>query len=283
MQRCCERWSSGCAGPPVITMSLQSVLVRALLPAAVTALRTGLALVGLFFFFGSPSSSAEAGTRLVRVMLMPGSEMATPGYVLESGRPGPVVAVIAGIHGDEPAGRLAANRLVTEIPHRGRRIVLPQANRLAAESAVRMPYFMQDLNRAFPGRRSGTSTERLAHAVFEFVRRHRPDLVIDLHEAGSPDDPGASEVANSLIISKDARAASLALAVLETVPPVTAGKPFTVLSGAPRGSLNREVSERLGIPVITVETDRSLALEARVGVQGVLLERIMEQLAEESP
>ena len=263
-------------------MSLQFIFPRALFPAVTAARCTVLALAGLVFFLGSPSCSAEAGARPVRIMLMPGGEMATPGYVLDSGRPGPVVVVIAGIHGDEPAGRLAATRLASDIPRRGKRIVLPQANRLAAESAVRMPYFMQDLNRAFPGRRTGTSTERLAHAVFEFVRRHRPDLVIDLHEAGSPDDPGGSEVANSLIISEDERAAALALAVLETMPPVTAGKPFTVLSGALRGSLNREVSGRLGIPVITVETDRSLALEVRVRVQEVLLERILEQVTEGS-
>jgi predicted deacylase len=41
----------------------------------------------------------------------------------------------------------------------------------------------RNLNRAFPGRRDGRYTERLADAVMTLARREKVDLVLDLHEA----------------------------------------------------------------------------------------------------
>ena len=46
----------------------------------------------------------------------------------------------------------------------------------------------RNLNRAYPGRRNGTLTERVAWAITELVRREEVDLMIDLHEA-APEYP----------------------------------------------------------------------------------------------
>lgn len=46
----------------------------------------------------------------------------------------------------------------------------------------------RNLNRAYPGRKNGTLTERVAWAITEVVRREKVDLVIDLHEA-APEYP----------------------------------------------------------------------------------------------
>ncbi len=46
----------------------------------------------------------------------------------------------------------------------------------------------RNLNRAYPGRKNGSLTERVAYAITEVVRGEKVDLVIDLHEA-APEYP----------------------------------------------------------------------------------------------
>jgi predicted deacylase len=234
-----------------------------------------LVLCALIAGFAFPSTAAGGPAR--QFMLMQGSETATAVHLLDSGRAGPVALVIAGIHGDEVAGMAAAKRLIATRPGRGKIIVLPVANRLAADSAVRAPYYMQDLNRAFPGKKTGNTTEMLAAALMGVIERYRPAIVIDLHEANSRAAPEIGETANSLILSDDGRAAKIALPVLEALAEGGETR-FTFLSGAPKGSLNREVSTRLGIPVITIETDTLDDLEHRTQTQLSIIRLILENI-----
>jgi predicted deacylase len=46
----------------------------------------------------------------------------------------------------------------------------------------------RNINRAYPGRKDGTFTEKMAYAVTEFIRANKVDMTIDLHEA-SPEYP----------------------------------------------------------------------------------------------
>lgn len=135
---------------------------------------------------------------------------------------------------------------------------------------------MHDLNRAFPGNKTGNSTEMLAAAVMgslnATVRRSstctKQTRVPHLRLAKPP---------NTLILSEDGRAAAIALPVLEALAESGETR-FTFLSGAPKGSLNREVSTRLGIPVITVETDQLDALAERTQTQLSIIRLIPENI-----
>jgi len=209
---------------------------------------------------------------------MRSSSLSTVAYVLDSGRGGPVALIVGGIHGDEPAGMEAARLLAAEKPVRGKIIVIPVANRLAAESGVRAPYYMQDLNRSFPGKTTGNDTERLAASIMDVVARYRPEIVIDLHEASARPDPESREIADTLILGEDGRSAEIALVVLETINPAREGRPFSFLSGAPAGSFNREVSRRFRIPVITVETSQHEPLQRRVETQIEIVKHILAVL-----
>ena len=207
--------------------------------------------------------------------LLPDSAMATTVHVCDSGLPGPTVLIVGGVHGNEPAGWKAAQRLLAAQPARGQWVILPLAIQRAAAAGVRMTHDMQDLNRSFPGQAQGTHTEQLAAAIFALAERYRPVLVLDLHEAGTRPDPATREIVNTLILGRHARAAEIALDVLEAFNAERDGKPFSFLAGAPPGSLNREVSRRLDIPVITVETDRRAPLPERVETQLDLLARML--------
>ncbi|WP_439027344.1 succinylglutamate desuccinylase [Haloarchaeobius sp. DT45] len=76
----------------------------------------------------------------------------------------PELAVVAGIHGDEPCGVRAVERLVDEQPSVRRPVKLVVANEEALAQGVR--YLETDMNRTFPGDPDADTHEgRLAAAV----------------------------------------------------------------------------------------------------------------------
>ncbi len=84
--------------------------------------------------------------------------------VFELGEGPPEVAVVGAIHGDEPCGARAIDRLVNEDPAVERPIKLIIANEEALAAGER--YLEEDLNRAFPGDPDAETHEgRLAHRL----------------------------------------------------------------------------------------------------------------------
>jgi len=76
----------------------------------------------------------------------------------------PEVAVVGGIHGDEPCGVAAVERLIEERPAVERPVALVVANEEAV--AAQRRYVETDLNRSFPGAADGDSLERrIAHEL----------------------------------------------------------------------------------------------------------------------
>ena len=283
---------AGNAAESAIPCALQrrcSALWKPLLAAGVAALLCAATLTTSQSMAATPSRAAPH-TPPIAQHLLPGSDMATPVYVRDSGNSGPTVLIVGAIHGDEPAGAVAAERLLAEHPARGRWIVVPVANRRAREADVRTTYDMPDLNRSFPGAPTGNASARLADALLALVERHRPRLVLDLHEALPERRGRRNELANSLIVSESpvetkntqnaqnpppVAAAELALDLVDG-PPLPGGQRLTVLAGAPEGSFNREAARRFGVPVITVESDRGAAIEARIEFQLAIVRRLLD-------
>lgn len=107
--------------------------------------------------------------------------------VYELGEGTPEVAVVGTIHGDEPCGVRAIERLVAEDPDVERPVKLIVANEEALDVGVR--YLDEDLNRAFPGDPDADSHERrLAHAL---QRELHDCTVLSLHSTQSYSDPFA--------------------------------------------------------------------------------------------
>jgi len=76
----------------------------------------------------------------------------------------PEVAIVGGIHGDEPCGVAAVEGLIEERPAVERPVALVVANEEAV--AAQRRYVETDLNRSFPGAADGESLEhRLAHEL----------------------------------------------------------------------------------------------------------------------
>ncbi len=86
--------------------------------------------------------------------------------VEQLGEGDPEIAVVGGIHGDEPCGIRAVERVLAAAPSVDRPVKLIIANERAAERGER--YLDIDLNRAFPGEEAAETHEgRLAHDLAE--------------------------------------------------------------------------------------------------------------------
>lgn len=103
--------------------------------------------------------------------------------------PGPTVALLGGIHGDEDEGVLAVQRICAVLEAEPlvagtvRAVAVAHPAAYAADMRV-SPLDGLNLARCFPGRPGGSATERLAHELTEGVIAGS-DLLIDLHSAGS--------------------------------------------------------------------------------------------------
>jgi len=71
----------------------------------------------------------------------------------------PEVAVVGGIHGDEPSGETIVERIEDRVADPNGTVQLVVANERALAAGVR--YTEQDLNRSFPGAPGGTSAKRI--------------------------------------------------------------------------------------------------------------------------
>src|SRR6185295_703092 len=97
---------------------------------------------------------------------------------------GPAIFVIAAIHGDELNGTGIVRELMFSDLKltRGTLICVPVANVFGLEHHSRYLPDRRDLNRYFPGRKSGSMAERLAHVLFEQIVA-QCDFGVDLHTA----------------------------------------------------------------------------------------------------
>jgi predicted deacylase len=103
--------------------------------------------------------------------------------------PGPTVALLGGIHGDEDEGVLAVQQVCAALEAEPltagtvRAVAVAHPAAYAADTRA-SPLDGLNLARCFPGSADGSATERLAHELTEGVIAGS-DLLIDLHSAGS--------------------------------------------------------------------------------------------------
>ena len=96
--------------------------------------------------------------------------------IIEIGKEGPYVCVIACLHGNEKIGYNVINALIRK-PIKGIRIKAIIANEQAMKKNVR--FIDSDLNRSFPGSGKGNIEEKLAAKII--VKIIDCEFIIDLH------------------------------------------------------------------------------------------------------
>lgn len=220
----------------------------------------------LFFWLAAGLSILSGCGAADEVRFLEGRPAETEGYILDSGRPGPEIYLVAGIHGNEHAGVLAAETLRAITLKKGRLVILPRANRPAVERNSRALPSCGDLNRAFPGRKPGLKIQELAYAIYSHIASREPDIVLDLHESEDHRTGAIYALGNTLIFSHHGlpELAAGAVTSLNQKQKRKQGRAFVYLIEALSGTLNAAVTENLNIPVITCEADSGRSLEERV-------------------
>ena len=109
--------------------------------------------------------------------------MLIPVTITHGTLPGPAVCLVAGIHGDELNGVEIVRRTVAATSLRklkGTLIGLPIANLHGLQRGSRYLPDRRDLNRYFPGSRTGSAASRIADVIFRRIVRHC-DVLVDFH------------------------------------------------------------------------------------------------------
>lgn len=111
-----------------------------------------------------------------------------PVCIIKGNLDGPVITIMAGLHGDECEGSVTVHKLARTLSAdniRGCLILLPAVNIGGLIQATRInPLDGHNVDYAFPGSATGSPSERLAYEItHRFIARS--DLVIDLRSGGS--------------------------------------------------------------------------------------------------
>lgn len=110
-----------------------------------------------------------------------------PVIIERSKKPGPTILITAGIHGDEVNGVEIVRQIIAkEInkPKKGTVICIPVLNVFGFINMEREFPDGRDLNRVFPGSKSGSLASRVAFQVVSEILPHA-DFVLDFHTGGA--------------------------------------------------------------------------------------------------
>ena len=133
--------------------------------------------------------TAAPGTTVsgtIQIAARPGDDgTSLPISVIHGTKPGPVLALVAGVHGQEYTPILALQNLRQSIDPKtlaGTVIMVHVANMPSylARTIYYSPIDQKNLNRVFPGRADGTISERIAEVITREVIE-RATHVVDLH------------------------------------------------------------------------------------------------------
>ena len=183
-----------------------------------------------------------------------------PVHVFNGKKAGPTVLVQAGLHGDEINGVETLRRMLQEnhfAIKKGAVIVVPILNIFGFIHFSRDVPDGKDVNRSFPGRKTGSLASRIAYTYTEQILP-QVDFGIDLHTGGSQrhNHPQARYT------SGDSKSELLAKAF---------NAPFYFPSKLIAGSF-RKTTFKMGIPTMVYESGESMRFDENaiaIGIQGI--------------
>ncbi|SPE41828.1 Succinylglutamate desuccinylase/aspartoacylase [Candidatus Sulfopaludibacter sp. SbA3] len=138
--------------------------------------------------FTAGSATARSGEKATGYIAVPAGVDAAasiPVIVVNGGKPGPVLALVAGSHGTEYASIVALQKLAQAADPKdlsGTLIIVPLINLPSFTQKVPHlnPVDGKNMNRFYPGKPDGTQTERISWAIAKQVVE-KCDYLIDLH------------------------------------------------------------------------------------------------------
>ncbi len=210
-------------------------------------------------------------------MLMEGTPCATKYWIKSGEVEGPRLFVAGGMHGDEVAGYLAADRLVDWRITKGTLILVPRAHKMAIARGERA--YPGNMNALFPGDAQGDLMHRLAAAIWALMRDSKPDLIVTLHESVGFYREEPDRYGQTLTYDFDALTPHMQ-AILDRVnPDITPEHDRFLVKVKPfEHCPTYEAYRWLKVPATSIETCRKLPLETRIRHQLMVLMACMDDL-----
>lgn len=211
-----------------------------------------------FYLLGETIKPGESKTIYMDIAtLHTTTKLKIPIIIEHSKFEGPVVLFSAGIHGDEINGTEIVRQLIVEKinkPIKGTIICIPVINMFGFVNKSRDFPDGRDLNRVFPGNKTGSLASRFA---FHIMKEIMPvvDFCIDFHAGGASRFNAAqirivpnNEILKNLAIVFDA--------------------PFTLYSKNIAGSF-RNSSEKMNVQMLLFEGGKSLDINPQIAKEGI--------------
>lgn len=223
----------------------------------------------------------KQGQTVEKKTIASGTKYATDLYIIESGKPGPVVMIVGGVHGSETAGYRAANKVKDYSIKKGTLIVIPEANKLAIEAGRRSAPGGSDLNRQFPQSSSSSPKGTLAKAIYNVVKEYDVDWLMDMHEGFDYyKNTSTSSVGQTLIYYPANGARSTVEDIVKNLNKDISSsyRQFTLLRYPVKGSLARSTAEHLGVNSFIFETSMKQTLSTRINLQEKAAKSLMNKL-----
>lgn len=180
-----------------------------------------------------------------------------PVIIERSKKPGPTILFTAGIHGDEVNGVEIVRQIIAKginKPKIGTTICIPVLNVFGFINMEREFPDGRDLNRMFPGSKSGALASRVAHQLITDVVPHA-DFVLDFHTGGA-----LRFNAPQIRVEKGNEDLDIAAEIF--------GAPFILYSRNTNKTF-RGACNKLGIPVLLFEGGKSFHIDTNVTNTGV--------------
>ena len=180
-----------------------------------------------------------------------------PVIIERSKKSGPIVLFTAGIHGDEVNGVEIVRQIIAKginKPKKGTIICIPVINIFGFINMDRAFPDGRDLNRMFPGTKSGSLASRVAYKLVQEIVP-KVDLIIDYH-TGAANRFNAAQIR---IVNDDSQLKKLASIF---------GAPFVLYSKNLKKSF-RNTCFKLGIPMLLFEGGKSFHFNTTITNTGV--------------
>lgn len=202
-----------------------------------------------------PGESKTINMQIAKLHTM--TDLQIPIIVERSKLEGPTVLFSAGLHGDEINGTEIVRQLIVQKinkPKRGTIICMPIINIFGFVNQTREFPDGRDLNRVFPGSKTGSLASRFAHYIIQEIIPH-VDYAIDFHAGGAQrfNAPQLRIVPNNEELKQ-----------LSDV----FGAPFTLYSNHISGSF-RTSCDHMGTKMLLFEGGKSLDMNANVTIEAI--------------
>jgi hypothetical protein len=219
-------------------------------------------------------------------LIADGTPAATPYYICDSGKAGPTVVIMGGVHGDEPAGAYAADHIRHWPITHGKLIVVPRANVIALKADKRNtpgePAELSNLNRNFPkAKESSPARGALAAALWDFVKQQKPVWFVDLHEGSDFNAMTNKSVGSSVIVFPTPEGKTVGPLIQAAVNATITNQShrFTLRGPPVDGSLARAAGAHLGAHAMILETTiKSQALSVRSRQHRIMAHALLKHL-----